>query len=55
MSYFKADAIHTDGWITPSYGQGSNRLYVNRGIGFSLAPLRIGAMPEITRFTLQSP
>lgn len=55
MSYFRADAVHADGWIPVSYGQGANRLYVNRGIGFSLAPLRIGAMPEITRFTLQSP
>lgn len=54
MTYFKSDAVHAAGWISKSYGQGENRLYVNRGIGFSLVPLRLNAMPELTYFTLQS-
>jgi hypothetical protein len=53
MAYFKSDAVHADGWISEGYGQGANRLYVNRGLGFSLAPLRLNAMPELTHFTLQ--
>jgi predicted MPP superfamily phosphohydrolase len=43
---------HADGWIEPSYGQPGNRLYVNRGIGFSAVPVRINAPPEITYFRL---
>lgn len=43
--------IHTDGWIE-EYGNRGNRLYVNRGIGFSLVPLRIYCRPEITFFRL---
>jgi hypothetical protein len=35
-----------------AYGQPGNRLYVNRGIGFSLLPLRINCAPEITVFSL---
>lgn len=44
-------AVHTDGWIE-DYGNAGNRLYINRGIGFSLVPLRINCRPEITYFTL---
>lgn len=55
MAYFKDDAVHTDGWIPEGYGRGANRLYVSRGIGFSLAPLRLNAQPELTRFTLRAP
>jgi predicted MPP superfamily phosphohydrolase len=39
------------GWID-DYGQPGNRLYVNRGIGFSILPGRINAVPELTVFTL---
>lgn len=53
MTYFKTDAVHTDGWVSESYGQGENQLYVNRGIGFSLAPLRLNATPEVTYFVLR--
>ena len=54
LTYVKSDPVHTDGWATEDYGHGSNRLYVNRGIGFSVLPLRINAMPEVTFFTLRS-
>jgi predicted MPP superfamily phosphohydrolase len=34
------------------YSLGGSRLYVNRGIGTHYFPIRIGARPEITLFTL---
>lgn len=45
------DEIHADGWIE-GYGQAGNRLYVNRGIGFSKLPVRINCSPEITLIKL---
>jgi hypothetical protein len=54
LTYLTEDRIHTDGWIR-DYGQVGNRLYVNRGIGFSLLPLRINCPPEITFFRIQGP
>ena len=53
LTYVKADRIHADGWITRRYGADGNRLYVNRGIGFSVLPLRIHCQPELTMFTLR--
>lgn len=44
--------VQVDGWIE-GYGQPGNRLYVNRGIGFSHIPIRFNCPPEITLFTLQ--
>jgi hypothetical protein len=41
-----------DGWAPPSYGDGGNGLYVNRGIGFSALPVRINCRPELTLVTL---
>ncbi len=52
MTYAKKDKVHADGWIE-GYGKSSNRLYVNRGIGFSVAPLRVSSRPEVTLFTLR--
>jgi uncharacterized protein len=43
---------YADGWLD-DYGQPGNRLYVNRGLGFSLVPIRIGCPPEVTFFTLR--
>ena len=45
--------VVADGWAVDSVGQAGNRLYVNRGIGFSLVPLRIFCRPELTLFTLR--
>jgi predicted MPP superfamily phosphohydrolase len=39
------------GWID-DYGEKGNRLYVNRGVGFSIVPARLHAPPELTVFTL---
>lgn len=44
--------VYDDDWITAASSPG-NHLYVNRGIGFSLVPLRIFCMPELTFFTLK--
>jgi hypothetical protein len=49
----KGEKVHVDGWID-GYGQPRNRLYVNRGIGFSKAPIRINCRPELTISTLRS-
>ena len=51
LSLISEGAVHTDGWIE-EFGRRGNRLYVNRGIGFSIVPLRIFCRPEITYFTL---
>lgn len=51
LSLISEGQVHTDGWIE-KYGNPGNRLYVNRGIGFSIVPFRINYRPEITYFTL---
>lgn len=53
ISYKVKGEAHADGWID-GFGQAGNRLYVNRGIGFSLVPIRINCPPELTYFTLRS-
>ena len=45
---------YVDGWLE-DFGQPGNRLYINRGIGFSKLPLRFGCRPELTLFTLRRP
>lgn len=45
------DEVLTSGWIK-HYGAEGNNLYVTRGIGFSVAPVRLNCPPELTFFTL---
>lgn len=52
LSIVGKDEPHADGWIEPEFGAAGNRLYVNRGIGFSDVPIRINCSPEVTVFTL---
>ena len=52
LNYFLKDDVHFDGWIK-NYGQTGNQLYVSRGIGMSVVPLRISAQPELTFITLK--
>lgn len=52
LTFVKEDEVHADGWI-PNFGASGNRLYVNRGIGFSIVPIRINCKPEVTMFTLR--
>jgi predicted MPP superfamily phosphohydrolase len=48
---FSDEGSGVAGWVT-HYGQPGNRLYINRGIGFSILPGRINAFPELTVLTL---
>lgn len=52
LTFLEEDEVHADGWIK-NFGHPGNRLYVNRGIGFSKLPMRINCPPEITFFTLK--
>lgn len=54
MTLMYAEKVHADGWAR-DYGAEGNQLYVNRGIGFSRLPVRIGAAPEVTIVRLRSP
>lgn len=45
--------VVADGWAADSIGAAGNRLYVNRGIGFSSVPIRINCRPELTLVTLR--
>lgn len=51
MNAIQDDKVYTEGWIEDA-GAADNKLYVNRGLGFSLLPLRVNAPPEVTFFTL---
>ena len=53
LTFMREDEVHADGWIK-GYGQSGNRLYVNRGISFSIIPIRLNCPPEVTFFTLQA-
>ena len=59
LTYFYGDTIYIGGWVkdpsVPGYGAEGNHLYINRGIGFSVVPLRIRCPPELTFFTLHRP
>jgi predicted MPP superfamily phosphohydrolase len=48
---FSDEGSGVEGWIG-NFGEPGNRLYVNRGIGFSIVPARVHAAPELTVFTL---
>ena len=42
------DKVHADGWAE-NYGASGNKLYVNVGIGMSIAPIRLFCTPELTK------
>lgn len=52
LTYFRDDPVHADGWTHGEFGAAGNRLYVNRGIGFSYVPMRFNCPPELTLLTL---
>jgi len=54
LSFAKDDKVVADEWVEQDYGNAGNKMYVNRGIGFSDIPIRINCAPEITFFTLKS-
>jgi uncharacterized protein len=49
----EGEPAHISGWAADGFGQPGNHLYVNRGIGFSAAPIRFGSRPELTLFRLR--
>ena len=50
---FSARGSGVEGWVD-HYGQPGNRVYINRGVGFSIIPARVNAVPELTVFTLKA-
>ena len=49
----RSNEVATDGWIEAGFGARGNRLYVNRGIGFSTFPIRLNCPPELTTIVLR--
>lgn len=52
LRFTQKDKVYADGWAK-GFGEPSNRLYVNPGIGMSMAPIRLFCPPELTFFTLE--
>ena len=48
LSFARLETPYVSGW----YEKPRGRLYVNRGIGTTAVPIRVGARPEITVFEL---
>lgn len=55
LNIVRSGEVAIDGWAADSIGAPSNRIYINRGIGFSTLPVRINCRPELTRITLRQP
>jgi hypothetical protein len=53
LRFTQPDKVYADGW-TKDYEEPGNKLYVNPGIGMSIAPIRLFCPPELTLFTLQT-
>jgi predicted MPP superfamily phosphohydrolase len=53
LDIVKDDEAGADGWVHSQIGAEGNRLYINRGIGFSTAPIRFNCRPELTTITLR--
>lgn len=52
LTFVAEEDIHADGWVESGYGEEGNRLYVTRGLGMSILPMRVNCPPEVTFFTL---
>lgn len=52
LTFMVEEDVHADGWIETGYGEEGNRLYVTRGLGMSLLPVRINCPPAVTFLTL---
>ncbi len=53
LRFVEPDQVYADGWAK-GYGKPGNKLYVNPGIGMSIAPIRLFCPPELTFFNLQT-
>jgi uncharacterized protein len=47
--------VVVDGFAPPDYGAEGNGLFVTCGVGFSMAPIRISAPPQVVFFELRRP
>jgi predicted MPP superfamily phosphohydrolase len=54
MGLTTEERIVADGWAPEGYGAEGNRLFVTCGLGFSVAPVRINAPPQVAYVTLRS-
>ena len=54
LTFVRDEDVHADGWHEGDFGEEGNRLYVTRGIGMSLVPMRINSPPEVTYFRLRA-
>ncbi|EAZ90824.1 metallophosphoesterase [Crocosphaera chwakensis] len=52
LRFTQKDKVYADGWAK-GFGTSGNQLYVNPGIGMSIAPIRLFCPPELTFFTLE--
>ncbi|MGY1836301.1 metallophosphoesterase [Blastococcus sp. SYSU DS0510] len=53
MGLTSEEEIVADGWAPDGYGAQGNRMFVTCGTGFSIAPIRINAPPQVAFFELQ--
>lgn len=53
LRFTQKDKVYADGWAK-GYGEVGNDLYVNPGIGMSMAPIRLFCPPELTFFYLSN-
>ncbi|ADI13648.1 metallophosphoesterase [Truepera radiovictrix] len=51
LTWLRDGEVYTDDWVR-GHGKVGNRLYVTRGLGCSVAPVRLNCLPELTLFTL---
>jgi predicted MPP superfamily phosphohydrolase len=49
---YSDSGANVSGWAD-DFGNPGNRIYVTKGIGFSIVPVRVNAIPELTIFTLE--
>lgn len=52
LRFTQKDKVYADGWAK-GFGELGNKLYINPGIGMSIAPIRLFCPPELTFFTLE--
>ncbi len=54
LALTEEEKVVADGWAPEDHGAEGNRMFVTCGIGFSLAPIRINAPPQVAFFELRS-
>jgi predicted MPP superfamily phosphohydrolase len=52
LSLTSEERIVADGWAPDGYGAAGNHMFVTCGIGFSVAPIRVNAPPQVAFFEL---